>query len=103
MVLDQTYYEDNDGLAQGTIISNSTFYRDHFSCVYAPGFEEYHPEGTRYESAVAPVSVTHFPYTRCDVFSCNQCAQHVLRYTEFGGYYVDPRGRRINADLIDQG
>jgi len=77
MVLDQTYYEDNDGLAQGTIISNSTFYRDHFSCVYAPGFEEYHPEGTRYESADAPVSVTHFPYNRCDVFSCNQCAQHV--------------------------
>jgi hypothetical protein len=26
-----------------------------------------------------------------------------LRYTEFGGYYVDPRGRRITADLIDQG
>jgi hypothetical protein len=25
-----------------------------------------------------------------------------LRYTEFGGYYVDPRGRRITADLIDQ-
>ena len=71
--------------------------------VYEPGFEEYHPEGTRYESVDAPVSVKHFPYNRSDVFSCNQCAQHVLRYTEFGGYYVDPRGRRINADLIDQG
>jgi hypothetical protein len=71
--------------------------------VYEPGFEERHPKGTRYESADAPVSVKHFPYNRCDVFSCNQCAQHVLRYTEFGGYYVDPRGRRVNADLIDQG
>ena len=71
--------------------------------VYEPGFEERHPNGTRYESADAPVSVKHFPYNRCDVFSCNQCAQHVLRYTEFGGYYVDPRGRRITADLIDQG
>jgi hypothetical protein len=70
---------------------------------YEPGFEEHHPKGTRYESADAPVSVKHFPYNRCDVFSCNQCAQHVLRYTEFGGYYVDPRGRRITADLIDQG
>jgi hypothetical protein len=70
---------------------------------YEPGFEERHPNGTRYESADAPVSVKHFPYNRCDVFSCNQCAQHVLRYTEFGGYYVDPRGRRITADLIDQG
>lgn len=69
--------------------------------VYEPGFEEHHPQGTRYESADAPVSVKHFPYNRCDVFSCDQCAQHVLRYTEFGGYYVDPRGRRITAGLID--
>jgi hypothetical protein len=70
--------------------------------VYEPSFEEHHPKGTRYESAEAPVSVKHFPYNRCDVFSCNQCSQHVLRYTEFGGYYVDPRGRRITAGLIDQ-
>ena len=70
--------------------------------VYEPGFEEHHPKGTRYESAEAPVSVKHFPYNRCEVFSCKQCSQHVLRYTEFGGYYVDPRGRRITADLIHQ-
>ena len=69
--------------------------------VYEPGFEEHHPNGTRYESANAPVSIKHFPYNRCEVFSCNRCAQHVLRYTEFGGYYVDPRGRRITAGLID--
>ena len=68
--------------------------------VYEPGFEEYHPQGTRYESADAPVSVKHFPYNRCEIFSCHQCSQHVLRYTEFGGYYVDPRSRRITADLI---
>jgi len=70
--------------------------------VYEPGFEEHHPKGTRYESAEAPVSVKYFPYNRCEVFSCKQCSQHVLRYTEFGGYYVDPRGRRITADLIHQ-
>jgi len=70
--------------------------------LYEPGFEEHHPKGTRYESAEAPVSVKHFPYNRCAVFSCKQCSQHVLRYTEFGGYYVDPRGRRITADLIHQ-
>lgn len=69
--------------------------------VYEPLFEEYHPNSTRYESQDAPVSVKHFPYNRCDVYSCKQCAQHVLRYTEFGGYYVDPRGRRITAGLID--
>lgn len=70
--------------------------------LYEPGFEEHHPKGTRYESAEAPVSVKHFPFNRCAVFSCKQCSQHVLRYTEFGGYYVDPRGRRITADLIHQ-
>jgi hypothetical protein len=70
--------------------------------VYEPSYEEHHPNGTRYESVDAPVSAKHFPYNRCDVFFCKQCAQHVLRYTEFGGYYVDPRGRRITADLIDQ-
>ena len=69
---------------------------------YEPSYEEHHPKGTRYESVDAPVSAKHFPYNRCDVFFCKQCAQHVLRYTEFGGYYVDPRGRRITADLIDQ-
>ena len=70
--------------------------------LYEPGFEEHHPKGTRYESAEAPVSVKYFTYNRCEVFSCKQCSQHVLRYTEFGGYYVDPRGRRITADLIHQ-
>lgn len=70
--------------------------------VYEPSYEEHHPKGTRYESVDAPVSAKHFPYNRCDVFFCKQCAQHVLRYTEIGGYYVDPRGRRITADLIDQ-
>jgi hypothetical protein len=70
--------------------------------VYEPSYEEHHPKGTRYESVDAPVSAKYFPYNRCDVFFCKQCAQHVLRYTEFGGYYVDPRGRRITADLIDQ-
>jgi len=70
--------------------------------LYEPSYEEHHPKGTRYESVDAPVSAKHFPYNRCDVFFCKQCAQHVLRYTEFGGYYVDPRGRRITADLIDQ-
>ena len=70
--------------------------------VYEPSYEEHHPKGTRYESVDAPVSAKHFPYNRCDVFFCKQCAQHVLRYTVFGGYYVDPRGRRITADLIDQ-
>ena len=68
--------------------------------IYEPTFEEEHPHGTRYESADAPVALKFFPYNRCDVHACNACQQHVLRYTEFGGYYVDHRARRLNAELI---
>ncbi len=69
--------------------------------VYEPTFEERHPNGTRYDSADAPVALKFFPYNRCDVFACSQCQQHVLRYTEFGGYYVDHRARRLNAETVD--
>ncbi len=69
--------------------------------VYEPTFEERHPNGTRYDSADAPVVLKFFPYNRCDVFACSQCQQHVLRYTEFGGYYVDHRARRLNAETVD--
>jgi len=43
-----------------------------------------------------------WPITRSiDVISTTASAgQHVLKYTEYGGYYVDPRGRRLNPDLI---
>ncbi len=68
--------------------------------VYEPTFEEQHPNGTRYESADAPVALKFFPYNRCDVHACSQCHQHVLRYTEFGGYYVDHRARRLNLEFI---
>lgn len=65
-----------------------------------PTFEEFHPDGTRYDSADAPISVAHFPFNRCDVYRCTACARLVLRYTEFGGYYVDHRARRVDAALI---
>ncbi|MGJ7530192.1 hypothetical protein [Variovorax sp. GB1P17] len=65
-----------------------------------PTFEEFHPHGTRYDSADAPISVAHFPFNRCDVFRCVACARLVLRYTEFGGYYVDHRARRVDAALV---
>jgi len=68
--------------------------------VYEPTFEEQHPSGTRYESADAAVALKFFPYNRCDVHACSQCHQHVLRYTEFGGYYVDHRARRLAFELI---
>lgn len=68
--------------------------------VHEPTFKEHHPNGTRYDSPDAPVAIKHFPYNRCDVFACSRCHQHVLRYTEFGGYYVDHRARRLDKTLI---
>lgn len=68
-----------------------------------PTFEERHPAGTRYDSPTAPVAVRFFPYNRCDVWQCSQCQRQLLRYTEFGGYYVDHRVRELapGLDIID--
>lgn len=67
---------------------------------YEPTFEEYHPDGTRYESDNAPIATAYFPYNRCDVYSCQDCQRVLLRYTEFGGYYVDHRVRQVRAELV---
>lgn len=60
-----------------------------------PSFEERHPHGTRYESPEAPVALKFFPYNRCDIWLCTQCQRHLMRYTEFGGYYLDHRVRAL--------
>lgn len=65
-----------------------------------PTFEEYHPEGTRYDSPLAPISVTYFPYNRSDLWRCERCQRYAFRYTEFGGYYVDHRVRSLTSELI---
>ena len=65
-----------------------------------PSFEEFHPDGTRYDSALAPIAPKYFPYNRCDVFACQKCACGVLKYTEYGGYYVDHRVRLVDPDLV---
>jgi hypothetical protein len=86
--------------SQASLTAQATLRDPHID---EPTFEELHPQGTRYESANAPVALKFFPYNRCDVFACQRCAQTVLRYTEFGGYYVDHRARRITRDtpLLD--
>jgi len=68
-----------------------------------PTFEERHPRGTRYDSPDAPVALKFFPYNRCDLWRCQQCQRHLLRYTEFGGYYVDHRVRELSStlDILD--
>lgn len=62
-----------------------------------PTYVEHHPDGTRYDSPDAPVAPAFFPYNRCDVYRCRPCGRHVLRYTEFGGYYVDHRARCLQG------
>ncbi len=68
--------------------------------LYEPTFEEFHPDGTRYDSVNAPVAAKYFPYNRCDVFRCTQCSRSLMRYTEFGGYYVDHRVRELRLGLL---
>ncbi|MEN9587626.1 MAG: hypothetical protein RIT15_1201 [Pseudomonadota bacterium] len=61
--------------------------------IYEPTFEQYHPDGTNYDSPDAPISILHFPYNRCEAFNCKTCERVLLKYTEYGGYYVDHRVR----------
>ncbi|MGF6768033.1 hypothetical protein P3T18_000503 [Paraburkholderia sp. GAS199] len=65
-----------------------------------PTFEEFHPNGTRYWSADAPIAQRYFPYNRCNVWECTVCGRHFLRYTEGGGYFVDRRIRLLDPALI---
>ena len=67
---------------------------------YEPTTDEFHAGGTRYESPTAPIAVSFFPYNRCDVYGCTQCHRALLRYTEFGGYYVDHRVREVLSALV---
>ena len=70
------------------------------SSIDEPTFEEFQPNGLRVDNPQALISPKHFPYNRCDVFACTQCNQGVMRYTEYGGYYIDHRARRVRSDQI---
>ena len=65
-----------------------------------PTFTEYHPHGTRYDSPDAPIALTYFPTNRATVWRCRACGLQMLRYTEFGGYYIDHRARVLDASLV---
>ena len=69
-----------------------------------PTFEEFHPNGTRYESPDAPIALAYFPTNRASVWRCTHCGLLVMRYTEFGGYYVDHRARVLDPRwVVDAG
>ena len=65
-----------------------------------PTIVEYHPTGTNAWSADAPVAPDYFPYNRCDVWQCVQCGRPFLRYTEYGGYYMEERIRELAPSLV---
>ncbi|MBC5781887.1 hypothetical protein H8N03_02960 [Ramlibacter sp. USB13] len=65
-----------------------------------PTLEEWHPQGTRSWSPEAPVAPAFFPYNRCDAWQCAACGRPFLRYTEYGGYYVEERVRELHAALV---
>ena len=71
--------------------------------VYEPTTDEHHPTGTRYASPDAPVAVAFFPCNLSDVHACSACQRVLLRYTEFGGYYVDHRVRVVHAARVVDG
>ena len=68
--------------------------------VYEPTQDEHHPDGTRYASAAAPIAVDFFPYNVCNAYACDSCKKVLLRYTEFGDYYVDHRVRELDPGLV---
>ncbi|KQP13568.1 hypothetical protein [Pseudorhodoferax sp. Leaf267] len=62
--------------------------------------DEYHPNGTRYWSADAPIALGWFPYNRCSVWRCRVCATVFVRYAETGGYFEEERIRRVDPALV---
>lgn len=65
-----------------------------------PTLEEYHPDGTHGWSPQAPIAPRHFPYNRCEAWTCVGCGRPFLRYTEYGGYYVEERVRELRAERV---
>jgi hypothetical protein len=63
-------------------------------------YEEFHPAGTHYWSAEAPIAWRHYPFNRCSVLQCTECGRCCLRYVEAGGYYVEPRIRALDPRLL---
>jgi hypothetical protein len=65
-----------------------------------PTLTEYHPAGSHGWSPDAPIAAAFFPYNRCEVWQCVQCGRPFLRYTEYGGYYIEERIRELAPGRI---
>jgi uncharacterized protein YbaR (Trm112 family) len=62
--------------------------------------KEYHPQRTNYWSPEAPIALHYFPANRSEVWQCTRCKRCYLRYTEFGGYYIEKRIRALQPALL---
>jgi len=65
-----------------------------------PTFAEYHPNGTRYDSADAPIAPRYYPANLSQVLRCVKCNRHYLRYTEGGGYFTEQRIRALRPQVL---
>jgi hypothetical protein len=63
-------------------------------------FQEYDPDSVGFWSPDAPVAPLYYPANRCDVWACTVCSRAFLRYVEGGGYFVDPRIRRLTGRVL---
>ncbi|MFF7707974.1 hypothetical protein [Pseudomonas sp. NPDC007930] len=61
---------------------------------------EYHPGGTSYWSAEAPIAPRYYPYNQSTVWACVSCQRLYLRHNDDGAYHVAPRIRRVQPELI---
>ena len=86
------------GFDRGVLLRVGTLRR---SAEEEPTQLEHHPAGTNAWSPHAPIAPAFFPYNRCDVWVCAQCKRPFLRYTEYGGYYVEDRIRPVDGALVD--
>ncbi|OWY27342.1 hypothetical protein [Herbaspirillum robiniae] len=84
-------------LQESQLADVATLVRDPYD---EPTFAEHHPDGTRYESADAPIAPRYYPYNRCNVARCTLCSRHYLRYMEAGGYFVDRRIRSLRDPAL---
>lgn len=62
--------------------------------------QEYHPNGTHIWSPDAPIALHYYPANRSQIWQCRSCRRAYLRYTEYGGYYLDRRIRTLQPQLI---
>lgn len=62
--------------------------------------DEYHPSGTSYWAASAPIAPQFYPYNQSTVWQCRSCQRLYLRHNDDGAYHVAPRVRALQAQLI---